>query len=199
MSRRRMMLKKSELPVGYRRCEYLESTKTQWIDTRIIPVFGDEINVKAKRLGDVAPIFYAGANNQFTIFPSGAGNVIYTKYFQSGTAKTFFSKYFEKDGLFHNFTYNKNGLVIDGIKVCGISDNRLESNSPLQLFRTNTAYGELAMKKLTLSREDEILLNLIPALDPSGRPCMYDTITRQPFYNRGTGEFLCELSGGGIK
>mgnify|MGYP003307162928 CR=1 FL=1 len=32
--------------------------------------------------------------------------------------------------------------------------------------------------------------HLIPALDPSKRPCMFDLVTKTPFYNKGTGEFL---------
>lgn len=37
-------------------------------------------------------------------------------------------------------------------------------------------------------------IDLIPAIDPSGVPCMYDLISRQPLYNQGTGEFLYELA-----
>lgn len=32
--------------------------------------------------------------------------------------------------------------------------------------------------------------NYVPALDPTGTPCMYDTITRTTYYNSGTGDFL---------
>jgi hypothetical protein len=28
----------------------------------------------------------------------------------------------------------------------------------------------------------------IPCLDPNNKPCMFDIITQQPFYNQGTGE-----------
>ena len=33
------------------------------------------------------------------------------------------------------------------------------------------------------------VLNLIPVLDLSGRPAMYDEVSGQFFYNQGTGEF----------
>ena len=36
----------------------------------------------------------------------------------------------------------------------------------------------------------------IPALDESGVPCMYDTITATPFYNNGRGTFGYELMNG---
>lgn len=31
---------------------------------------------------------------------------------------------------------------------------------------------------------------LVPALDPTGTPCMFDTVTKKPFYNSGTGDFI---------
>ena len=34
------------------------------------------------------------------------------------------------------------------------------------------------------------VLKFIPCLDPTGAPCMYDLVSRQPFYNQGTGDFL---------
>lgn len=54
-----------------------------------------------------------------------------------------------------------------------------------------TPYMDLLMKiygaKLVWG-ENEI--SLVPALDPTGTPCMFDTMTRTPFYNAGTGDFL---------
>lgn len=37
---------------------------------------------------------------------------------------------------------------------------------------------------------NELVRNFIPALDSQGKPCMYDTVTQQSFYNQGTGEFI---------
>ena len=34
------------------------------------------------------------------------------------------------------------------------------------------------------------VFDCVPALDPTGTPCMYDTVSRKPFYNSGTGDFL---------
>lgn len=41
-----------------------------------------------------------------------------------------------------------------------------------------------------VSRNTALENIFIPALDPAGRPCMFDLVTRTPFYNAGTGEFL---------
>lgn len=37
---------------------------------------------------------------------------------------------------------------------------------------------------------DKVRHNWIPALDPTGAPCMYDIISQEPFYNEGTGQFF---------
>ena len=37
-------------------------------------------------------------------------------------------------------------------------------------------------------------LELIPALDPAGTPCMFDLVSRQPFHNKGTGQFIAGLT-----
>ena len=43
---------------------------------------------------------------------------------------------------------------------------------------------------IKMSTGESVKYDLVPALDPTGRPCMFDLVTRTPFYNAGTGEFL---------
>lgn len=40
------------------------------------------------------------------------------------------------------------------------------------------------------SREETELFNFVPALDNTGTPCMYDKITKQSFFNSGSGDFI---------
>lgn len=186
------------LPVGYKLCKYIESTGTQWIDTLITPIFGDVIHTQVERIGKDAALFYAGDKNQLTVLPSEYGydrDIIYTKYFQGETdAVSFPTQHFDIDGTFHNMTFGQDGLFVDGVNVCGISDNRMAADSPLCLFRANTIFGSAKMASFTLERDGQVLMEYIPALDTSGKPCMYDTISSDTFYNTGTGEFLYELA-----
>lgn len=186
-----------ELPSGYKRCEYLESTGTQWIDTGIVPVYGDEVNMIVQRMVIDASLFYAGQKNNFCILCNNTD--CYTKYFQKDytSAISFSNDYFGVDGLYHNVIFNYAGVAIDGLNVCGITDHKSTVNTNLILFRTYSQFGKIRMKSFKLIRSGENMLNLIPALDQSGRPCMYDTVTKQPFYNLGTGEFLYEISSSG--
>lgn len=42
--------------------------------------------------------------------------------------------------------------------------------------------------------DDEKAFNFIPSLDTTGTPCMFDLVTKQPFYNSGTGQFIAGLT-----
>ena len=189
---------RSGLPAGYQQCKYLESNGTQWIDTGIIPIFGDVLRTRAQRMDKDAAVFYAGNKNQLAMLPSRYGydrGVVYTKYFQNATdAISFPLQYFDIDGVFHDLDYNQNGLFVDGTQVCGISANREAADSQLCLFRANVLFSSVRIASFTLNRNDLTLLQLVPALDTGGVPCMFDLISKQSFYNQGTGEFLYELA-----
>lgn len=47
----------------------------------------------------------------------------------------------------------------------------------------------LHIKYLKISDGENVVRDLIPCLDGNGTPCMFDTVKKQPFYNKGTGEF----------
>lgn len=39
------------------------------------------------------------------------------------------------------------------------------------------------------SQDGEIIAHFVPALDPTGAPCMFDMISKKPYYNIGTNDF----------
>ena len=68
---------------------------------------------------------------------------------------------------------------------------KLPINSGFQLFSaSNRFFAYYKCRYFKLYENNKIIFNLIPALDVSKKPCMYDTVTKQSFYNQGTGEFL---------
>lgn len=67
------------------------------------------------------------------------------------------------------------------------------------LAKTGEAYRPVqssyyAAKRVRFSQNTQVTRDLIPALDPTGSPCMYDTVTRTPFYNSGTGAFIAGVA-----
>ena len=200
-----------ELPPGYRECEYLESTGTQWIETEI-PA---QINVKLQ--GKIQfPGWYT--DNYFASLRADGGD---TRYYllnvNSNSGKGFAcTKYI--------WTYASTDVRDEGVSVpvefesyigdtsCYIKvDSRMyennnvpagvPTNKTIPLFggkinnsdvvnafppRTRLWYARLLVNDL-------LVRDFIPCLDYNGVPCMYDTISGQAFYNQGTGTFNYKL------
>lgn len=69
-----------------------------------------------------------------------------------------------------------------------------DTSETIKLFNvygaTNPYYaliGRIYMSQI--SQGTELVRDFVPAIDANGTPCMYDKITKTPFYNIGTGEF----------
>ena len=190
MLRRRAMYRTGELPAGYRRCNYLESTGTQTINTGLTPVYGDEINVIAYRTSIPNNMFYASGALTVT------SNVeLYCRYFTSTnkSATEIHSGKFPDDAQYHHIMLSQGGVYVDGNFVKALPGERAEAGTMI-IFRGTNALGKLRIKRFYITRDGAYTLNLIPALDRNGTPCMYDTVSKQTFYNERTGEFLYELA-----
>lgn len=187
------------LPAGYQKCQYLQSTGEQWIDTMITPVFGDEIVVAAGSnlsLGDFR-LFGSGTKNQIAItLLSSQYGILYYKYFQNTSdAMNTYNLFFGHDFALKTIKLCSFGLYIDGTHIGDISDDYMDTNTTMYIFRNGNAISGVArISNFSISRNGEKMIDLIPCIDPSGVPCMYDTVSKQPFYNQGTGEFLYELA-----
>ena len=187
--RRRAMYRGGELPTGYKLCNYLESTGTQTINTGLIPVYGDEINVIAYRTSNANSMFYASG----TLTITSAPNELYCRYFTSSSAISVSLETFPADAHYHHIMLSQDGFYADGNFVRPLPGERAEAGT-LIIFRGTSNYGKLRIKRFYITRDGAYTLNLIPALDRNGTPCMYDTVSKQTFYNAGTGEFLYELA-----
>lgn len=51
-----------------------------------------------------------------------------------------------------------------------------------------------ATYELTISIEGKLTCHVVPALDPTGTPCMVDLVSMQPFRNAGTGQFIAGMT-----
>ena len=188
--RRRAMYRTGELPAGYQRCNYLESTGTQTINTGLTPVYGDEINVIAYRTSTGNSMFFASG----TLTVTGSDK-LYCRYFTStkNDATEIRLTNFPDDAQYHHIMLSQDGFYADGNFVKALPGERAEA-STLIIFRGTSSYGRIRIKRFYITRDGAYTLNLIPALDRNGTPCMYDTVSKQTFYNEGKGSFLYELA-----
>ena len=191
MLRRRAMYRDLELPTGYQRCNYIESLGLQKINTELIPVYGDEINVIAYRSSASNSMFNASG----TLTVTGYASSLYCRYFTSTNkgANPIPLEKFPDDKKFHHIMLSQGGFDADGNYAGALPGERAEAGE-LIIFRGTNAYGGIRIKRFYITRDGEYTLNLIPALDRNGTPCMYDTVSKQTFYNAGQGSFLYELA-----
>lgn len=205
------------LPYGYTRVDYLESHgKTmygeQYIDTNI--VFTTAMILRA----DLEPTSYPTTDGHY-LFGSDqqAGtnkNYIYARAMGNSGSWMFYNGI---NGSIANITLmNKTILerfviTYDGkqkiAKYKGTTYKMVNSEGPLptrfMLFTLSrhapwnntadkispTASGKCRFYSF-YAEEGETKIDLIPVLDPTGAPCMFDLVSKTPFYNSGTGDFL---------
>ena len=189
--RRRLMYEAGELPTGYRLCNYIESTGTQTINTGLTPVYGDEINVIAYRVSNKNSMVFASG----TLTITGTYDRLYCRYFTSTNkgATSVSITNFPADAKYHHIMLSRDGFYADGNFVKALPGERAEAGTMI-IFRGTNALGKIRIKRFYITRDGTYTMNLIPALDRNGAPCMYDTVSKQTFYNERTGEFLYELA-----
>ena len=193
LRRRELMADRVELPAGYRRCKYLGSNKKQYIDT----------NISFNK--DYAYHIAVKFNTSKLNYMFGFAYVLPVMYL--GVENTVFTAYGDKNmnGIRPNYTGNivhfvlKNGFQsIDGAVVSNHTASKNNVCTPY-LFTMNNSDMESGKGRIynyKVESSDDIIQNFIPCLSKTGKPCMYDTVSKQPFYNLGTGEFGYELMDG---
>lgn len=193
---------------------YLQSTGTQYIDTGVIP--DQDTRVMCKVV--IPPIsrndgvnFLCGSIND--IFHGAK----YGLYGVHGNQDVFASPYLYSYGTFNsgeftsNPVYTSDPVIIDKNKntteITFIKDSTtytytlIEGNfvcdNSMLLFACNyldpdpsILYGECTIYWMKIWDNDRLVRYFIPCLDQSGVACMYDKVSRQYFYNVGTGSFL---------
>lgn len=182
------------LPMTYTRLEYLECIGGQWIATGIVPKIGDEIN----------GAFYRGKVTQanHTIFSAGTGDnqlvavMVYLESASQGWSDSFYIRYFNAVATRAivpirakiKFEANNEGQIFINGELKGVSTPIGEVNNTLKLLKRDD-YTQFFVGRIyyfALSRNNRPQLDYIPTLDPTGKPCMFDLITREPFYNAAT-------------
>ena len=188
----------SELPNGYKKIEYLESTGIQYIDTDISYDknnsyrFISNCNILQNTDGFSGNGWNAGGI--FGIDRDFVSDGINFEKITGRNIKTLYDLVLEK-GLNSKTTLNasnENGTAI----ITRNHENILSYTSlnyPIFAY-TERNNGLIYTKELVYDYKiyinNNLVRRLIPCLDSDNKPCMYDTVSKKTFYNSGTGEFL---------
>lgn len=199
--RRLMILGKSEgdLPSGYTKLNYLEKDgNTQYINTGLIPQPEWTYEFDFERIGKFS--YLCGSDLAYN---KGAFNVSINlnnngeglRVVNFGVA--FFSSYIVPQINQRMIITKTPKQFIIGTNIFNIPIGTVKAKYPLVIFTTNrNGQPQMFLQQYRLygftikKANDELIMNLLPCLDENGKPCMYDTVSKKPFYNEGTGEFL---------
>lgn len=184
-----------KLPYGYERCLYLEDNGTQFIDTGILPSndIGGWNIIRQTELNKDGVSFGVQGNNQHWYVPRWP-TCKYNPFYgwktiiklsnNVGTGSTALSSL--------NWLNDKKAIINLGendIISSDLSNEEITITNPITLFKRNGDasrqwYGRIYRAKI--SEGDQIIRDFIPALDPDGKPCMYEMIEGKPYYNAAT-------------
>lgn len=157
------------LPEGYTMVKYLESSGHQAIDTLIPQLIesNDVITI------DMIPL----SNSGYML-----GNYL-TEFSQSGLTLN--------ERKIYTRTHRAGISYADGLimKLFALGNSTTPSTG--SYYATTTK-----IYSATFIKDDVVVRDYIPVLDNLNKPAMYDKISQQPFYNKGTGEFGYELMDG---
>lgn len=188
------------LPSGYRRVEYLESTGTQYIDTQVM--MNQPLKIVTTCYSSGQGNSYMGAVGDGTGGGSDAHFSLYLSRDNGSNSGASCRKY-------SNSTGNLNVSIpfislanycMDNIKgVFSLNDYNTTftpqdlsgaGNYPIFIFgRSLFGAPQLYSMRvfcLKLFDVNGLVRNFVPALDPTGRPCMYDLVEQKPYYNEAT-------------
>lgn len=186
------------IPSGYKQVEYLESTGTQFIKTNYIPTINTVIKCDyIMRTQDLQYQEFIGsrsADNAKDTFAIRQFVSFDNLNYQRSSGGTSTRVNMEKNIKYELYTTPER-VVLNGIQsqIELITSNGIY---PLNLFASNLAgkawrlshcrLGNIYLSENTFND----IPTYIPCLDFNNRPCMYDLVSKTPFYNKGTGEFL---------
>ena len=191
--------------LSYTKLEYIESTGTQYIDTKIFANQDTYIEMLAATTTDVS-----NAGNGTGFIPYGAGvshqDRAFECYSQQGQFQFNYGNQNAWIGIANagetiSISHNKNVVnIIVGTTQYSYNFEDIDFETPrtVTLFAINrsTVYegknvlvGKARIYSCKIYNNGTLVRNFIPALDQNNVPCLYDEVTGQFFYNSGTGTF----------
>ena len=184
----------------FTKLEYLQSTGTQWIDTG---VFADQ---------DCEAIVECSAADFYQHYVFGARTEVGSRdmfCFILGDVASAWPQFNGNSYIVSNQDLlpelkNRSTVVLNS-SGCFINGKALNTFGSYSNFTTPVTVALFGMRQASgldsrtfigkiysfqIKKKGELLLDLIPALDSSGNPCMFDKVSQIPLYNNGKGEFV---------
>lgn len=195
------------LPLGYTKIEFLESTGMQYINTGLHVFYSWNVNVDVD-------VLESTSFHQVWGWRDGYGNQESLGYWlvtvSSGNTKSFMYDKQEKRIYKDPVTSGRESVKYVGSDATVYIGNDKLNFTKKTDYETTLTTGLFAGRRINNEKycptkcriwsfnvSDNVGTShakYIPSLNPTGIPCMYDTVTRKPFYNVGTGDFIAGLT-----
>lgn len=187
------------LPAGFKKCVYLQSDGTQWIDTGVIPDNETGLYFKGLQLtyGNFVP-FGVGEGSNAIYPPRFSNKDLYYRWGGTGVKMMTWDK--AGDLIFHSSLnlYNSKIAKFDSEDTdveTSITSQTGTYTLPIRLFSYNlngsysATYGKWAGRiyRAQITQGTILIHDYVPCLDTDGRPCMYDLIEQETLYNQSGG------------
>lgn len=186
------------LPAGYREVKYLTASGKQYIDTNIVSSGVTIETVFRAPWSSGSLLAFLGSrrawdsnSDNWSMFFSPNGNVR-VDWLGMGTNINMSAPLNQDNTL---IAYANGDVKINDV-LRQTTASKIGSSLSIYLFNFNDGGSPRAdgfvgsFKRTTFTSNDGTLIgDFVPCLDNTGRPCMYDLVTMNTFYNQGTGEF----------
>lgn len=189
------------LPVGYEPVEYLESVSRSFIDAKVSREPSVGVRVSFAFTKD-------DTNFNFVFRTTTADNINYIGIYSSsdqpparirrwGIYNIPIPTYKEKTEVTINYKNSSIVTLNEDVKTSNPSYVNMGTGGTIGFFSKHAtatgseidqSFARIYSAEVTVG--EEVVRRLIPVTDSNGAPCMFDTVTRLPFYNSGEGDFL---------
>lgn len=206
----------STLPSGYLAAEFLESTGTQYMKTNLL-IKDSHVQVKgqaSKRNGtcicglyenfgsyrDLSIKLIQNNNDTVGVEAKARNKTAYRYNLPIGTA-------FDAEvDLLQNFASVKEYSSGNSYKINIANEGYIYSDKPVwfvcskNVVGSNVATGNATDKfvgrllNFKVGYNGQLSADFVPSVSETGKPCLYDKITKKPFYNSGTGQFIVGMT-----
>lgn len=187
------------LPAGYTKCVYLQSDGTQWINTQVVPDNETGLYFRALHLsyGNLVP--FGVEQNGYGIYPPRyEGKNLRYKWGNTPIKMMDWDK--ADDLIFSSYLnfYNSKNVKFNSADTDAISIIDSQTGTftiPICLFswNYNGSYNATTGKwggriyRAQITQGDALIRDFVPCLDADNRPCMYDLISQEAYYNQSGG------------
>lgn len=187
------------LPSGYLAAEFLESTGEQYMKLPLKLSTEDSVRIVQEHFCVTRGNFFEGQNTYMVdkcVLRVGQYDAAY--YLNRGEGAAVGKITLNSWVLFDCYFYGTMARLTqrDGT----IIERDMNTSAPCKeywLWRWNNSTSQKwngKKKYFRVEVNEKLFCDMLPSIDENGVPCMYDRVTKQPFRNAGTGQFIVGMT-----